>query len=102
VRDKENFAEHPVSLCSFGWSPRDQGSSPSKLALLPFCYRPSLKHSRTCDLGAKNKYFLCKALFHLHEHFVQQKPNFWRSRFWRSRYFWEGLRYTFFWLERPA
>ena len=27
--------KHFVSLCSFGWSPRDQGSSPSKLALLP-------------------------------------------------------------------
>ena len=31
----------PVSLFSFKWLPRDQGSSPSKLALLPFCYRPS-------------------------------------------------------------
>jgi hypothetical protein len=62
-RDIKNPGEDPVSLCSFGWSLRDQGSSPSKLALLPFCYRPSIKHSRTCDLGAKNQIYTMQSPF---------------------------------------
>ena len=36
VRDMESFGEYPVSLCSFGWSPRDQVWAPASLLFCPF------------------------------------------------------------------
>jgi len=41
------FGEYNVSLCSFGWLPRDQGSSTSKLVLLPFCDHSWVQNPKT-------------------------------------------------------
>ena len=47
--------KHFVSLCSFGWSPRDQGSSPSKLALLPLYIT-----LQNLQFGCKNPKISCE------------------------------------------
>ena len=92
---QEIFGEYPVSLLSFGWSPRDQVLSPSKLALLPFCYRPFRKHSRTCDLGTKPQKIPVQSPFSSVWEPLWKQPKFWP--FWG-----EGLRYTLFLLEHPV
>jgi len=66
VHEMENFGKYPVPHFSCSWSPREQGLLHSKLAFLPFYYRPTIKHSRTCDLDAKTQKFPMQSPFPSH------------------------------------